>query len=141
MLAAQTIRNPNKRSCKLLRGISMAIRERPKLVWIEVFHPARPYCSPKAMQKRINTPLITRVANIRDAHSFAVICLFFPCFVVRISTSVFMLYSLEKTIDTAIILTSRAGMAIVRVEPQKLIKKNSQLSLYPYCKAVPTSGI
>ena len=70
MLAAQTIRNPNKRSCKLLRGISMAIRERPKLVWIEVFHPARPYCSPKAMQKRINTPLITRVANIRDAHSF-----------------------------------------------------------------------
>ena len=97
----------------------MAIRERPKLVWIEVFHPARPYCSPKAMQKRINTPLITRVANIRDAHSFAVICLFFPCFVVRISTSVFMLYSLEKTIDTAIIITSRAGMAIVRVEPQK----------------------
>lgn len=58
-----------------------------------------------------------------------------------VSTSVFMLYSLEKTIDTAIIITSRAGMAIVRVEPQKLIKKNSQLSLYPYCKAVPTSGI
>ena len=136
ILASQTIKSANRISCKLLNGISTDKRESPKLVCISASQPVKPYCATNPITKIKNTPKTINVAKRKAVNNFAIICRFFPYFVVRIKASVFKLYSLEKIIETAIIITINVGIAIASVGPQNPIKKYAQLSLYPYCKGL-----